>query len=92
VGSYRTKFALSFYHKSDRWRDRVGVILMRVQTGRPRDLVLFPAEVRDFSLLLSVQTGCGAHTASNSMGTTGSFGGYSDRDVNLTTQINLCRI
>jgi hypothetical protein len=48
-------------------------MLIRIQTGRPRDLVLFPAEVRDFSVLLSVQTGCGDHTAFNSIGTAVSF-------------------
>jgi hypothetical protein len=37
--------------------------------------VRFPARQRDFSLLFSVQTGSGAHPASYSMGTGGSFPG-----------------
>jgi hypothetical protein len=33
----------------------------------------FPAGVRDFSLIRSIQTGSAAHQASYSMGTAGSF-------------------
>jgi hypothetical protein len=36
-----------------------------------------PAEARDFSTILCVQTGCGAHPASCTMGTGGLSPGYS---------------
>ena len=33
----------------------------RLPAGRPRNLVGFPAGAKDFSLLVNVQTGSGAH-------------------------------
>jgi hypothetical protein len=47
----------------------------------------FPAEARDFSLHYSVQTGSGAHPASYTMGTGGSFP-RSGMDVKLTHLLN----
>jgi len=75
AGPSSTTFILIFYYKGDRCRDGVGGIMIRLRTGRPTDLVLFPAQVRHVSLLLSVQTVWGAHTASSSLGTTGLFQG-----------------
>jgi hypothetical protein len=45
--------------------------LQRLLAGQSR--VLTPARARDLSLLQNVQTGHGAHTASYSTGTRGSF-------------------
>jgi hypothetical protein len=47
-----------------------------------------PAEAKDFSSSLCVQTGSGAHPASCTMGTVGPFpGAKSGRGVTLTTPI-----
>jgi hypothetical protein len=52
--------------------------------------VRFPAGAKDFSCSLSVQTSSGAHPASCTMGTGGTFPGLKrDRGVTLTTHPNL---
>jgi hypothetical protein len=48
-----------------------------------------PTTEKDFSSSLCVQTGSGAHPASCTMGTGGSFPGKRDRGVMLTTHTHL---
>jgi len=87
-GSTRTRRiaspTLNFRHKSPSRQVSIWTGLRHGWSG-----VRIPVETRDFSLLQYVQTGCGTHPASYSVGTVVLSQGSSSRGVNLNTHLHL---